>query len=97
MKEQHEIVQKKCSHALGARASARIFDTAHAGLLEWIRTERLTRMPPKAGAWDRVLIAAHSFADQVELLHQHVEPFTTNSGAASRLVYGYVYLPATLL
>jgi tetratricopeptide (TPR) repeat protein len=90
--EQHVIIQKKCTHTLGAGVSGRIFDTTHAGLLEWIRAERLTRLPHKGSSWDRVLISAHHFADQVELLHQSVEAFTSRSGAASRLVYGQCLL-----
>ncbi len=72
--EQHAVIQKKSAHALGAGVSGRIFDTSHASLLEWIRSERLTRLPHKGSSWDRVLISAHHFADQVELLHQFVEP-----------------------
>ena len=90
--EQHVIIQKKATHALGAGVSGRIFDTTHAGLLEWIRSERLTRLPHKGSSWDRVLISAHHFADQVELLHQFVAAFTSQSGAASRLVYGQCLL-----
>lgn len=87
LREQHSIVRQQLEqhmHGLGHYA----FDTSHDGLLKWIRDERMTRLPPKGGSWDRVLVAAHHFADQVERFNHEISDFTASSGSATNLVFG---------
>lgn len=87
LREQHLLVRHRLEqhmHGIGHYA----FDTSHEGLLKWIRDERMTRLPPKGGSWDRVLIAAHYFADQVERFNYEISDFTASSGSATNLVFG---------
>ncbi|RYP08426.1 hypothetical protein DL764_001914 [Monosporascus ibericus] len=92
VKEQYASVRQRCQWNLGAGVDHYAFDTSHAGLLEWIRNERITRLPHKGGSWDRVLIAAQYFALQVNRLRDAIESFTPECGAASHLVYGQCLL-----
>jgi len=48
----------------------------------------MTRLPHKGGSWDRVLIAAQHFAEQVCHFNEQIESFTEDSGAATHLVFG---------
>ncbi|RYP76267.1 hypothetical protein DL771_001886 [Monosporascus sp. 5C6A] len=92
VKEQYASVRQQCRRDLGASVDLYAFDTSHAGLWEWIRNERITRLPHKGGSWDRVLIAAQYFALQVNRLRDAIESFTPECGAASHLVYGQCLL-----
>ncbi|RYO75927.1 hypothetical protein DL766_004901 [Monosporascus sp. MC13-8B] len=92
VKEQYASIRQRCRQDLGAGVNHYAFDTSHAHLLEWIRNERITRLPHKGGSWDRVLIAAQYFAFQVNRLRDAIESFTPECGAASHLVYGQCLL-----
>lgn len=69
-----------------------IYNTSYEGLLQWIKSERLMRLPHKGGSWDRVLIAAQYFAEQVHHFHHHIETFTEESGSATNFVFGQCLL-----
>ncbi|KAI1321099.1 hypothetical protein F5Y16DRAFT_389291 [Xylariaceae sp. FL0255] len=92
VKEQYISVRQRAHRELGARVDMSVFDTSHAGLLDWIRTERMARLPQKGGYWDRVLISAHYFAAQVNHLADAIESFTPECSAASNLLYGQCLL-----
>lgn len=88
VREQHSIVRDRCQRELGASVGRHAFDTSYDDLKEWIKAERLTRLPHKGGSWDRVLISAQCFAEQVHHFSQHIEAFTEESGAATNFVFG---------
>ncbi|KAI0025146.1 hypothetical protein F4780DRAFT_792715 [Xylariomycetidae sp. FL0641] len=90
--EHYASVRLRCQRQLGAGVGASAFDTSHSGLLSWIKIERRQRLPHKGGSWDRVLIAAHYFADQVNRLNEAIESFTPDSGVAANLLYGQCLL-----
>jgi hypothetical protein len=92
VKEQYAFIRGRCFRELGVGVGGHVFDTSYAGLLEWIRAERLTRLPHKDGSWDRVLLAAQHFADQVDRLTRAIEGFTPECHAASNLVFGQCLL-----
>lgn len=50
------------------------------------------RLPHKGSSWDRVLIAALRFADQINRLAQEIESFAPDSCPASNLVSGQCLL-----
>ncbi|KAI0817880.1 hypothetical protein GGR55DRAFT_44751 [Xylaria sp. FL0064] len=88
VKDQYISVRQKCQRELGANVGIGAFDTSHSGLVDWIKHERLARLPHKGGSWDRVLISASYFAGQVNRLSEAIESFTPESEAASNLLYG---------
>jgi hypothetical protein len=92
VKEQYASVRQRCLRDLGAGVGFHAFDTSHDGLREWIKNERLTRLPHKGGSWDRVLIAAQYFAAQVHHLSEVIDSFTPDCEAASNLVFGQCLL-----
>ncbi|KAJ2989351.1 hypothetical protein NUW58_g3511 [Xylaria curta] len=88
VKEQYVSVRQRCQRELGASVGIAAFDTSYSGLTEWIKHERMARLPHKGGSWDRVLISATYFASQVNRLSDAIESFTPESEAASNLLYG---------
>lgn len=92
VREQHSVIHKRCRHELGAEVSASFYNSEFAGLLAWIKSERLTRLPHKGGDWDRVLSAAQYFAEQVQTLHTASQEFTAGSGEAANLIFGQCLL-----
>ena len=46
------------------------------------------RIPNKGGSWDKGLIAAQYFAEQVHHLNKHVSTFTEEADSAANLVFG---------
>lgn len=92
VKDQYIVIRQKCLSNFGARVGSYVFDTSYAGLLDWIRHERITRLPHKGGSWDRVLIGAQYFAAQVDRLREAITLFTPECDAASHLVFGQCLL-----
>ncbi|KAI8950503.1 hypothetical protein F4801DRAFT_602241 [Xylaria longipes] len=88
VKEQYVSVRQRCQRELGANVGLSAFDTSHSGLTDWIKHERMARLPHKGGLWDRVLISATYFAGQVNRLSEAIESFTPECEAASNLLYG---------
>lgn len=92
VEEQYLHIRHRCQRELGVGVGLHVLDTSYPDLLEWIRDERLTRLPHKGGSWDRVLISAQHFADQVARLGNAIEMFAPSSEAASNLVFGQCLL-----
>lgn len=92
VREQYISVRNRCQRELGASVGHNVLDTSLSDLHEWIRNERLTTLPHKGGSWDRVLISAHHFAEQVCSLGEAIESFAPESGVASNLVFGQCLL-----
>ncbi|KAJ4412950.1 hypothetical protein N0V82_008633 [Gnomoniopsis sp. IMI 355080] len=86
---QYQSVRDRCRRELGVGV---VLDTSYADLRHWINDERLVRLPHKGSSWDRVLISALHFADQVNRLGQEIEVFAPDSCAASNLVFGQCLL-----
>lgn len=92
VKEQYLSVKYRCQRELGAGVGLHFLDTSHGDLMHWISDERLTRIPHKGSSWDRVLISAVHFADQVRGLGLAISTFAPESDTASNLVYGQCLL-----
>ncbi|KAF3764985.1 hypothetical protein M406DRAFT_346810 [Cryphonectria parasitica EP155] len=76
----------RCQHEIGV--GLELQDRSYSDLLDWIEEERLIRLPQRGGCWDRVLIYAQHFADQVCGLGEAIESFVPGSSAASDFVFG---------
>ncbi|KIW28428.1 uncharacterized protein PV07_08095 [Cladophialophora immunda] len=92
VKEQLATSRNHAYRVLGSNFSDYAFDTSITGLLEWIRDERLIRLPHKGGSWDRVLIAAQHFAEQVHRFNIAISTFESDINAATNLVFGQCLL-----
>jgi hypothetical protein len=77
---------------LGAGVYQSIGDVSYVRFLEWIRSERLTTLPHKGSRWDKVLIRAIYFAEQLHKFEQAVQAFAHDSSAAAAIGYGHAQL-----
>ncbi|KAI3323513.1 hypothetical protein HD806DRAFT_535339 [Xylariaceae sp. AK1471] len=88
VREQYVSVRQRSQRELGANVGLFAFDTSYSGLSDWIKHERMARLPHRGSSWDQVLISAHYFAGQVNRLSEAIESFTPECEAASNLLYG---------
>ncbi|KAF2681791.1 hypothetical protein K458DRAFT_391739 [Lentithecium fluviatile CBS 122367] len=84
--------RKRSIAELGAGISQDIASVSYIDFLEWIRAERLTTLPHKGSRWDKVLIRALYFAEQLHRFEQAIQEFALDSGSAASLGYGHSQL-----
>lgn len=92
IKDQYNTVYRECERKLGKHVGSFAYDTSYEGLLDWIRSERLIRVPHKGGHWDRVLVEVQHFAQQVSQLAMSIGVVADDSIAASNLIFGHCLL-----
>lgn len=92
VQETAAALKKKSISQLGTGVYQSVAGTTFIHLLEWIRTERLTTLPHKGSRWDRVLIRALFFAEQLHNLNTAVQGFALDSHAAASLGYDHARL-----
>lgn len=85
-------LKKKSIAQLGSEVYHGISDTTFVHFLEWIRHERLTTLPHKGSRWDRVLIRALFFAEQLHHFDSAVDAYAVDSPAAAAMGYGHARL-----
>lgn len=70
-------------------AISRVSDTDYASLLEWIRCERMKKLPPEGSSFDKALVWAALFVERVHSFDSEIEQFAGDSHLAAQLSYGY--------
>jgi hypothetical protein len=91
VQESAAAMTDRSKKALGV-AHENIRDVTYVSFLEWIRSERLTTLPHKGSRWDRVLIRALYFAEQLHKFEQAIQPFAHNSSSAATVGFGHAQL-----
>ncbi|KAL3462198.1 NACHT domain protein [Aspergillus heterothallicus] len=61
----------------------------HASLLEWIRSERMHKLPPEGSSYDKVLICAKLFVERLHSFDAAINHFAHESQMATQLAYTY--------
>ncbi|UPX15179.1 uncharacterized protein EKO05_0005636 [Ascochyta rabiei] len=92
VQESAVALRKKSMADLGAGVHQSISDVSYVDFLEWIRAERLTTLPHKGSRWDKVLIRALYFAEQLHNFDQAIQSFALDSQAAAAVGYGHARL-----
>jgi hypothetical protein len=92
VQESGSSLQKRSIAELGAGIYQGISNVSYINLLEWIRTERLTTLPHKGSRWDKVLIRALYFAEQLNNFDKAIQPYALDSSAAAAVGYGHAQL-----
>jgi hypothetical protein len=85
-------LKKKSSNELGAGVSHGISSTTFVQFVEWIRSERLASLPHKGSTWDKVLIRALYFAEQLNGFDENIRSFALDSNVGAELGYGHAKL-----
>ncbi|CAI6335559.1 unnamed protein product [Periconia digitata] len=92
VQETASSLKKKSISQLGSGVYQSVADTSFVGFLEWIKTERLTTLPHKGSRWDRVLVRALYFSEQLHRFDTAIQSFALNSNAAASIGYSHARL-----
>ncbi|KAJ5570216.1 uncharacterized protein N7459_009646 [Penicillium hispanicum] len=74
---------------LGASASSKLMNSTHASLLDWIRHQRMSHLPPEGSSYDKVLAWAQLFVERLHSFDLAIAEFAGDSYLATQLSYGY--------
>ncbi|KAL2808077.1 hypothetical protein BJX63DRAFT_52411 [Aspergillus granulosus] len=82
-------LQRRSGEELGTIASSRLLTATHATIIEWIRSERMSLLPPEGSDYDKVLAWAQFFVDRLHHFDVEIEQFAGDSYLAAQLSYGF--------
>ncbi|BCS19739.1 NACHT domain protein [Aspergillus puulaauensis] len=82
-------LQRRSGDELGSSASSRLLTATHHTIVEWIRSERMSLLPPEGSDYDKVLAWAQLFVDRLHSFDEEIERFAGDSYLAAQLSYGY--------
>jgi len=69
--------------------SSKLLNANHATLLDWIRHQRMSKIPPEGSSYDKVLAWAQLFVERLHSFDLAIEHFAGDSYLAAQLAYGY--------
>ncbi|GAM43620.1 hypothetical protein TCE0_060f18575 [Talaromyces pinophilus] len=84
-----DLLMRRSVDELGATTSSKVLNTDHGTLLDWIRYQRLSKLPPKGSIYDEVLARAELFMERLHSFDSAIEHFASNSYLATKIAYGY--------
>lgn len=79
---------RRSGDELGSSASA-LSTTSYHSIIDWIRAERMSHLPPEGSNYDKVLLWAQLFIDRLHLFESAIKDFAGDSYLAAQLSYGY--------
>ncbi|KKK18723.1 hypothetical protein AOCH_002404, partial [Aspergillus ochraceoroseus] len=82
-------LQRRSGEELGTGTSSRLLAATHATILDWIRTQRMSFLPPEGSDYDKVLAWAQLFVERLHTFDLAIEQFAGDSYLAAQLAYGY--------
>ncbi|KAL2833125.1 hypothetical protein BJY01DRAFT_253617 [Aspergillus pseudoustus] len=82
-------LQRRSGEELGTNASSRLLTATHSTIIEWIRSERMSLLPPEGSDYDKVLAWAQLFVDRLHHFDGEIEQFAGDSYLAAQLSYGF--------
>ncbi|KAJ6043281.1 hypothetical protein N7460_004636 [Penicillium canescens] len=74
---------------LGNGVSSQLLNTSYHSIIEWIRSERMSHLPPEGSCYDKVLTWAQLFVDRLHSFDTGIQDFAGDSYLAAQLSYGY--------
>jgi hypothetical protein len=85
-------LKRRSGDELGAGASSKLLNHTHDSVLDWIRSQRMSLLPPEGSSYDKVLSWAQLFVERLHSFDEAIEEFAGDSYLAARLAYGYCAL-----
>lgn len=83
------VLQRRSKDELGATASDKLLNASYGSLMEWIRSERMTKLPAEGSHYDQLLGWVQLFAERLHSFEISIRHFATDSYLASQIAYGY--------
>ncbi|KAJ5090199.1 hypothetical protein N7532_008883 [Penicillium argentinense] len=84
-----QSLYRRSGDELGTSASARLLTCTHQSILEWIRHQRMSHLPPEGSSYDKVLGWAQLFVERLHSFEVNIQKFAGDSYLAAQLSYGY--------
>ncbi|GFF70345.1 hypothetical protein IFM61392_02911 [Aspergillus lentulus] len=81
------LVQSLGRRGSGEMASSKIIGADYEAILEWIRSERMRKLPPEGSSYDRVLVWARLFVERLHSFDSAIQHFEGDSHMAAELAY----------
>jgi hypothetical protein len=81
------LVQSLGRRGSGEMTSSKIIGADYVGILEWIRSERMRKLPPEGSSYDRVLVWARLFVERLHSFDSAIQHFEGDSHMAAELAY----------
>ncbi|KAF4154643.1 hypothetical protein CNMCM6069_009043 [Aspergillus lentulus] len=85
-------LKRRSGDELGAGASSKLLNHTHDSVLDWIRSQRMSLLPPEGSSYDKVLSWAQLFVERLHSFDEAIREFAGDSYLAARLAYGYCAL-----
>jgi hypothetical protein len=85
-------LKRRSGDELGAGASSKLLNHTHDSVLDWIRSQRMSLLPPEGSSYDKVLSWAQLFVERLHSFDEAIEEFAGDSYLAAQLAYGYCAL-----
>jgi hypothetical protein len=67
--------------------SAKIIGADYEAILDWIRSERMRKLPPEGSNYDKVLVWARLFVERLHTFDSAIQRFEGDSHMAAELAY----------
>ncbi|KAL5045392.1 hypothetical protein BDW71DRAFT_208465 [Aspergillus fruticulosus] len=81
------LVQSLGHRNSGEMNSSKIIGADYEAILEWIRLERMRKLPPEGSSYDKVLVWARLFVERLHTLDSAIQDFEGDSHMAAELAY----------
>ncbi|RJE20638.1 NACHT domain protein [Aspergillus sclerotialis] len=82
-------LKRQSGDELGPATSSQLFNVSHASLMDWIRNQRMTLLPPEGSDYDKVLAWAALFVGRLNEFDLAIDEFAGESEIAAQMAYGY--------
>ncbi|KAL4746942.1 hypothetical protein BDW72DRAFT_206899 [Aspergillus terricola var. indicus] len=82
-----ELVRSLKLHNSNGMATSKIIGADYEKLLEWIRSERMRKLPPEGSSYDKVLVCAKLFVERLHSFDGAIQHFAQESNMATQLAY----------
>ncbi|KAE8360311.1 hypothetical protein BDV27DRAFT_167921 [Aspergillus caelatus] len=82
-----DVVDSLARRSSDAMISTKILETDYATVLEWIRAERMEKLPAEGSSYDKMLVWAALFVERLHSFDKAIEEFAGDSHLAAQLAY----------
>lgn len=84
-----QSLHRRSGDELGNGASSQLLNTSYHSIIDWIRSERMSHLPPEGSSYDKVLSWAQLFVERLHSFDLGIQDFAGDSYLAAQLSYGY--------